>query len=196
MNFETETAKTARLVSRAVLLADSTKGTGILKGLMDKSPKHTLFVVRKLMCDEINAGGATRRAAVLPGALQHNPGGTEWFPLPPDQYRAEVRVKHIVDTVCLWYPAPKVLVKDLQTALCASHGDVSWLWVELAATMVECREVLRLKDLHFDVDTPEARVALTARLLSTQEQTKLPLARYLSVLSVCRGVFSEAAVVE
>lgn len=153
-----------------------------MKDLMAKSPLHATFVARKLMCDELDTGPAIRRLALMDRVLQLDPGETVWFPLPSDgdEYRVGVRVQHVVETVCAWYAKPRDLVRHLAAALVATQGQVSWVWIELAALMLACKTPVKL------AGTSDIKEALLVRVATVQAYTKLPLTRYLDVLGAVK----------
>jgi hypothetical protein len=189
-DYMSETALTAASIGKAVtFIKNFERGVAILQAVMAKSDAHALFVARKLMCDEILTGAKVRRLAVMPKALVLDPGETLWFPLPVgDTDRVIIRVKHVVNTVCRWYADANEMSQHLTEVLTTSGGQVSWIWVELAAMLV-----------HFDIPvvfkcaTAEEGQVLQARVLATQTATQEPLLRYLRVLHACQIPAAEPA---
>ncbi len=176
----TESNRVSREVSRAITFERNfTRGVEILQAVMNKSEQHAVFAARKLMCDELTSGKKVRRLAIMPGTLALDPGETKWFPLPVGEVdRVNVRVKHVVQlTVCRWYDNVRDMATHLQETLAHNQGAVSWIWIELATLLVECRVPLSFACDEVTYET------ITNRILETQSITQGPMGRYMTLMT-------------
>lgn len=131
------TALASMEIAQALSIAKTqpSKATAMIKTLMQISPKHAIFVMRKLMLLDLRIAPQWRIDAVVRPMLEAGQA-EHFFPLDVPELTKQ-RIDHSVVTICMWYSRPEDLQEDLRHAVKTFQGRVSWLWVELVARLLE-----------------------------------------------------------
>lgn len=106
-----------------------------VRALMARSPRHEVFVARKLVLLDLAVGRPLRKHVLLRALLGRNKADA-WLPLGDKKKLTWNRVDHVVRTVCTWFDSPEELMPVLVHAA-QTRTDLSWVWVELVARLLE-----------------------------------------------------------